>query len=83
MTNMNARPTGSGIAHKAAAVALMIVSIVAAFVAYLVFGPDRSTMRACINAGGSGGGCPMGGLAIPFFIVIGGFLGAVKVWRRS
>jgi hypothetical protein len=80
MDDMDSRPGKSGVARKAAAASLALVSIVLALIAYAVLAPDQATLSACISGGGSGSTCPTGG-PIPWLIGLGGLLAAGKVWR--
>ena len=83
MTESKTRPDGAGFAHKAAAAALALVSIIVALVLYFIFRQDPATLAECISRGGSGSGCGGGSwrLGIPILILVAGFSGAAKVWR--
>ena len=83
MEKTNQQLGGSGLAHKAAAVALVICSLFVGLVLYQYFNADDSSIRECISRGGSGSTCPGSGwrLAIPFFVIAGGVFAAAKVWR--
>jgi hypothetical protein len=83
MEQSNQDPGGSSLAHKAAAVALAICSLIVGLVIYWYFIIDDSSLRDCISRGGSGSTCSGGSwrLAIPFFVVLGGVIAAAKVWR--
>jgi hypothetical protein len=85
MTEPNRPGSGPAFAYRAAAVALALLSIVIAIVAYSALKPDSSTVDACIQAGGSGNGCDSGGpwaLGVPALILFFGIGGALTVWRR-
>ena len=76
--------SSSSLAHKVAAGCLAIFALIVAIVLFQFLKPDDATVRACINAGGSGNTCPGFGafvLGIPTLILILGFAGAAKVWR--
>lgn len=84
MTESPLQPDRPGVAHKAAALALALVSIIVALVLFFLFQQDPKILTDCISRGGGGSGCSGGGawrLGIPVLILIGGFSGAAKVWR--
>lgn len=86
MEKSNRQPDGSSLAHKAAAAALAVCSLIAGFVIYQYFAVDGSVLRDCISRGGSGSTCSLGGswrVAIPIVVVLGGLMAAAKVWRGS
>ena len=83
MAESKTQPDGAGFAHKAAAAALALVSIIVALVLYFLFQQDPTTLAECISRGGSGSGCGGGTwrVGIPILVLVGGFSGAAKVWR--
>ncbi len=78
-------PGGSSVAHKAAAIALAAVSVVAALVVFILLARDAGVLWMCIQGRYTAGpDCGFGGtlqFAIPMLILFGGFTGAAKVWR--
>ena len=73
--------------HKAAAIALWLVSTVVAIGIYNAYSPSQQRLRQCVDMGGSGGTrqCDLPGLAIAaIFIVL--FLewgAAARAWRND
>ena len=74
-------PSSSG-SHKAAAIALVIVSVIAAILVYGAFIPSYADISNCISGGGGSSRCGGGtGAGIAGVILVGGIVGAAKVWR--
>ena len=78
-------PRKSG--HKAAAIALWLVSTIVAIGIYNAFSPSQQRVRECIDMGGSGGGrqCDLPGLAMAAIVLVI-FLGwgaAARAWRND
>jgi hypothetical protein len=73
--------------HKAAAIALWLVSTVVAIGIYNAYRPSQQQVRACIAMGGSGGGrdCDLPSLAIAaiFLVIFLGWGAAARAWRND
>ena len=75
-------PASSSGSHKAAAIALVVASVVAAILVYGAFTPSYAHMSECISGGGGSSRCGGGtGAGIAGLILVGGIVGAAKVWR--
>jgi hypothetical protein len=83
MTESPTQPDRPGFAHKAAAVALAVVSIIVALALFFILRQNPAILAECISRGGSGSGCGGGSwrVGIPVLILLGGFSGAAQVWR--
>jgi hypothetical protein len=73
--------------HKAAAIALWVVSTIVAIGIYNAFSPSQQKVRECIAMGGSGGGreCDLPGLATAaiVLVIILGWGAAARAWRND
>jgi hypothetical protein len=72
--------------HKAAAVALWLVSTVVAIGIYNAFSPSQARIRECIAAGGgASNGCNLPSLATGaiILVILGGWGTAARAWRNE
>ena len=80
-------PASRKSSHKAAAIALWVVSTIVAIGIYNHYSPSQQQMRQCIDVGGSGGTrqCDLPSLAIAaiFIVLFLGWGAAARAWRND
>lgn len=85
--NMNEQvPVSRKSGHKAAAIALWLVSTLVAIFIYNVFSPSSDRVRECIAmGGGSNNQCNLPGLAIGAIVLVLllGWGAAARAWRND
>ncbi len=72
-------------AHKAAAIALWLVSTIVAIGIYNAFSPSQQQVRRCIDIGSGTRECDLPGVAIAaiFLVIILGWGAAARAWRNE